>query len=1314
MLAKFDQQQLLRMVARSGCALMNYTFLLSFMLRFALAAILLGGSSAVADFTDKSADPNALPEVPPEFQVSLFAREPMVRQPCSMAFDEHGRLFVGMGPQYRKPKPETPGDSVVMVLDTDGDGEADKTKEFARGFNAIQGLAWHGRDLWIANAPDLTVVRDVDGDDVADQYVKLYTDLGNLEHGLHGLNWAPDGKLYMSKGNSKGLNQPGRYAPKPFRDLWGLTTPTGVPDFPSPETFSKDNYSHAYHNPSDDWGMDGGVLRCDDGGYNLEIVSRGNRNPWDITMDSGFNWLGTDNDQSQGDRVFVPFYGAHFGWNHPWSSHWSPDAHAPTAPVCGPLFQGSGTGVIFCMSPQFPPSYRGAFLVNDWLSKKTYLWRPEWNGAMPRPQGGDFTPFIEGGSSLFRPTDLEFGPDGALWVLGWSSGYGAEYEDGELSNEGRIFRIAWRGARPAKSPQTEKSLKEFSIEELIRDFDSPLPVRRINAQDELVSRGGDAIRQVFEQLSEAKLTENQETWTLWALGRMREATSLAAYLHTTLRSDDAGWLNRQVQAVRILSHRAIQFQQTNRLADCMRMALPHSQPRVRFAAVQAIHEARQTMLVPELLDLLEVESDTTIFYAGWQALRTLSPLADRRDLLTDSRAAVRRAALLSSLEAQELTQAEVEQLQSSETDPKVRQVANMWTEKMKQATGPAIKGRSLREASGMKEVEVSASPVSAIRNLKSRSSKEYKVVPGGFVKGNRTYVDRGYRLTFVPPSLAGSDLIQTANGDESSRGDNWLTAEVIVPVRVFVGIDEEQETPPAWLTDDFKKEPFTASIDEGAKLVFYSRTFDAGSFGLGGNTDNGDAGSMVNYIVAVAPLPLERKDSRATSEAALAMLGRGNRDRGEVLFRHSLGPGCAKCHSLDETKNGFGPNLSNIGSRSNAMHVVQSIVQPSEIITEGFNQQTVVTKEGKVYSGVLLEESGLTLSLGTSAGERIDIPKPSIEERNSNPVSAMPDLAETLTPLQVADLATFLLAMKTPAAKGSSSATDSATNGFQVERQKNQLRISLSGKPIVEFVFRDDKILRPYFSNARLLNGLKVTRNHPPVEGVDELDHANLHPGIWLAFGDINGDDFWRNKATMEHVRFVSEPAIKDEQLRFATECRLKKSDGEPLCLLKNEYTLTARPSGWLLIWSAEFHADKQTVTFGDQEEMGFGARMATTFTEKNGGLIRSSTGQQSAKKTWGQRASWCDYSGAGPSSGGIMLMASPKNFRESWWHNRNYGAFVSNPFGRKAMKQGQVSSISIAPGNRLRITFGALVHDHQDFEAATEYEFFRRMATKR
>lgn len=1282
--------------------------------RFVFLFIVLCSPYAVADFTDKSADPNVLPKVPPEFEVSLFAQDPLVRQPCSMAFDEKGRLFVGMGPQYRNPKPETPGDRVMIVLDNDGDGKADTTKTFATGFNAIQGLAWHGSELWIANAPDLTVVRDVDGDDTADEYVKLYTDLGNLEHGLHGLNWAPDGKLYMSKGNSKGLNQPDRYAPKPFRDLWGLTAPPSVPDFPAPKVFTKDDYRHSYHHPADDWGMDGGVLRCDSDGSNLEIIARGFRNPWDITLDDGFNWLGTDNDQNQGDRVFMPFYGAHFGWNHPWSSHWSSKPHAPTAPVSGPLFEGSGTGVTYCMSKQFPPEYRGAFLVNDWLLKKTYLWRPEWDGAMLRPEGGGFTTLIDGGESLFRPTDLEFGPDGALWVLGWSSGYGAEYDSGELSNEGRIFRISWKEAPKVEPIQTKLSLKEHTVEELINDFDSPLPVHRINAQDELVNRDGEVIQEVMQRISEGSLTQNQETWSLWTLGRMGKATLLADYLYHTLHSKTQDGLNQKIQAVRIFAFRSKQFQQTKWLQEAMRIALRHAQPRVRFAAVQAIHEASLRELTPELLQALEKENDSTVLYSGWQALKSLSSTADRRSLLSDPRKTIRRAALLSLLENQEMNHEEVKRILDAEEDSDVRSVANLWSEKMKQATGPAIKGRSLSEASGIPQTESSASPIATIRKVRTEGKRKYRIVPGGFIKGNKTYVDRTYRLTTVPPPLLGNDLIQTANSDESSRGDKWLTAEAVIPIRVHVGIDEEQEVPPSWLTKNFKKEDFTASIDEGATLVFYSRDFDEGTFTLGGNTQDGDAGSMVNYLVAIGPQPLKQNQTQTTVSAALEQLALGNADRGEILFRHSLGAGCAKCHSLDDSRNGFGPSLRNIGSRSNARHIAQSIVAPSEVITEGFNQQSIITDEGKVYSGVLLEESGLSISLGQSTGQRIDIPKSSIEARKSNPISAMPDLSKTLTPMQVADLTAFLLSMKEPAeedlastASGSAS-KDASRTGFRVDKKKNKLLISLSNKQIVEFVFRDDHTLRPFFANASLINGLKVTRNHPPIKGIDQLDHSELHPGIWLAFGDINGEDYWRNKASMEHVRFISEPTISNEKLSFSTECRLRKSNGEPLCLLTNHYTLTARPSGWLLVWEAKFQADKETVTLGDQEEMGFGARIATAFTEKNGGRIRSSSGKQSAEQTWGQPAEWCDYSGAEPDSGGIMLMADPNNFRKSWWHNRNYGAFVSNPFGRKAMKQGDTSSVVIEAGESMSLTFGAMIHDHRSFDADAEYRVFR------
>ncbi len=102
-------------------------------------------STSANDFQDRRADRDSLPTVPEGFEVTVFAKEPIVRQPCSMAFDARGRLFVGMGPQYRKPTPQTPGDRVVILSDTTGDGRADTKKVFATGFNAVQRL--HGTEM---------------------------------------------------------------------------------------------------------------------------------------------------------------------------------------------------------------------------------------------------------------------------------------------------------------------------------------------------------------------------------------------------------------------------------------------------------------------------------------------------------------------------------------------------------------------------------------------------------------------------------------------------------------------------------------------------------------------------------------------------------------------------------------------------------------------------------------------------------------------------------------------------------------------------------------------------------------------------------------------------------------------------------------------------------------------------------------------------------------------------------------------------------------------------------------------------------------
>ena len=137
---------------------------------------------------------------------------------------------------------------------------------FATGFHKIQSLAWHGRELWVSNSPDLTVVRDVDGDGTADDYTLVARNLGDEEHGLHEMAWGADGKLYLCTG-----------------DL----SPLPVHGFGRPMKFHKGEYSPFPFTPVPGVAYEGGVFRCDAQG-NIEILERGLGNPWWLWFDDGF------------------------------------------------------------------------------------------------------------------------------------------------------------------------------------------------------------------------------------------------------------------------------------------------------------------------------------------------------------------------------------------------------------------------------------------------------------------------------------------------------------------------------------------------------------------------------------------------------------------------------------------------------------------------------------------------------------------------------------------------------------------------------------------------------------------------------------------------------------------------------------------------------------------------------------------------------------------------------------------------------------------------------------------------------------------
>jgi hypothetical protein len=283
-------------------------------------------------------------------------------------------------------------------------------------------------------------------------------------------------------------------------------------------------------------------------------------------------------------------------------------------------------------------------------------------------------------------------------------------------------------------------------------------------------------------------------------------------------------------------------------------------------------------------------------------------------------------------------------------------------------------------------------------------------------------------------------------------------------------------------------------------------------------------------------------------------------------------------------------------------------------------------------------------------------------------------------------------------------ALPSAQANVDFVQGSSRLAVVIDGLPVAVYYHESTGITRPYFADVRTITGVQVTRRHPPVAGHDLVDHDTMHPGIWMSFGDISGRDYWRNKAIVKHVEFVEPPRGGRGRGSFAVRNHyLDPSDSaKPICQEIARYTFLTCPEGYLILWDSIFTSDRE-FSFGDQEEMGLAVRVATPLRVGASGAgmlpagvgkITNSESRENEADVWGRAADWCSFGGtiAGQSVG-LTIFCHPENFRPSWFHARNYGLLVANPFGRHAFGKGEKSHLSVQLGEELRLRYGVLIH---------------------
>ncbi|MDB4438558.1 PmoA family protein, partial [bacterium] len=1066
-----------------------------------------------------------------------------------------------------------------------------------------------------------------------------------------------------------------------------------------PLVFESGNYQKHYHDPSDDWGLCGGVLRCDPDGGNLEVISRGNRNPWDICFDDEFTWLGTDNDQNHGDKIFSPFFGAHFGWGHPWSYDWEGNDHMPSAPSSGPLFEGSGTGVVYLGHNRYPEKYRGVFLINDWLNRQIYIYRPKWDGAWLKPDRQEFEIFAraERGRSMgrsegrrFDPVDIELGPDGAIYVCSWGREYGLKEKDGKQVNEGRIYRLWPKGTPPRNSPSQGDPWQDLS---------SHLPIWRTNAQEALLKQGNKVAPRLKATIADPSSSKALRTWSVWTLGRLDPFDSqVESFLAEGVLKFDQ--LSTRLQCIRVLAHRA-QLRDAPDLPKQIQQALNDSEARIRHAAVLAIREAGVSSWTANLIELAATEKDRIVFYACWGAMMDLLPPSEQEALLADERPGVRQAVFLGLLETDSAKAQDIKRL-AKDKDPTTQKLAYRRQGGRAEAI---IKGPALDRATGKDAVNIA--PLSVVTAIRPQSSNAYEEAT--LTRDAKAYTDRHYRFRKVPDEFVGDTFIRTPNNDADDGSGKGFTLTLRAPSTVFLADDVRAEALPAWARDQFEPTKWTLETTD-APMRVYQADFPAGNVTFGSNRDGVEARKS-HYVVIVRPRLIEPQSSAPKTDEVLSLMDKADPDRGRTFFLHKAGATCVTCHQMEGMGRVFAPDLSEIGSRATPEFIIQSILEPNAQITEGFAMQIVTTKDGKSVGGILLEETGQAMKLAMTGGATVSIPRRDIVRRERADVSAMPPLGNTLTALQVADITAYLIdakgghkAEKREPLSGKSWGKEN--KGFHLACHHDRLEIGLSGKPIATYYFQHPETKRPFFAHVKTPGGIQVTRNFPPIKGQDPTDHGSMHPGISLGFAVLDGENFWHNdRGQVIHEGFVKGPAVED-LASFAVRNRYVRVDGSTICQEIARYTFSANGDGYLIALDSEFSSAKPFF-FGVKEEMGLALRVATPIRVKDGGSILNGKGGKDEKGTWGIIDQWWDCFGTIQGKKvGMQIMSGPGN-PEVWSHSRDYGVLVANPFPVDR-KRNREKTTKIEPNQPFRLRFGVQVHDSLDFDPAASYQRYK------
>ncbi|QDT96700.1 PVC-type heme-binding CxxCH protein [Gimesia aquarii] len=942
------------------------------------------------------------------FEVNLYAADPQIAKPIQMNFDPQGRLWIAASEIYPHIKPgEKANDKILVVEDKDGDGTADKTTVFADGLLIPTAVMPGDGGAYVGNSTELLHLKDTNGDGKADVRKTVLAGFGteDTHHILHTLRWGPGGHLYFNQSIYIHSH---------------IETPHGVRRLNG-----------------------GGIWKYRPETMDLEVVMRGMVNSWGHHFDRWGQSFCTDG--AYGHGINYTFPGAAF----------------VTAVGMDRILKGLNLGspkhcgLEILSGRHLPDDWQGNMITNDFRGHRVCRFVVTENeaGYVSREQ----VEVIKTDHVAFRPIDVKMGPDGAIYIADW---YNPIIQHGEVDfrdprrdhTHGRIWRVTYKGKPTLPRPK----LVNATNQELLDALKLPEEWTRQNAKNVLRERG------------QAKVENDLKVWLknldpndLQFEHNLLEGLWVAQCINSVqpellircLESKDG---RARAAAVRVARHWKDQiplsYQLIAPLAD-------DTHPRVRLEAVRALSFYDQPTVLTDAYQALDHPIDEFLDYALWLTTRETKPiwlpqvLEGKSTLQKDPRKLLFALTAVNSSEVAPVITKLIQtgQIPDSEMQTSLNLMAKFGTSNdlqplfelaLKKDTKAAQKAtilRALVQAFQSRKVRP-AGDLSSLQKLFTSQSlpvqqaaidcaglwknESLRTPIRDLAQSDQTKLELRKSCLFALARLGGiqnQDLLENLSIDSDSQDLRIASVAALAEMNLKLAAKQ---------TVSLMKDITSPSQLSALSNIFVQRKRGAGVLvhALNGKTISKDAAIQLGRLIqssgranpqlakaiavagglssSGAPQAVNLSPKEMASMVS-AIKTKGDAKRGEAIFRRA-DLSCLKCHAIGGAGGKVGPDMISLGGSAQLDYIVDSLLNPNKKVKENYNAVTVVTDQGKVFSGVLVRRTDSQLVLRDVNDNIMNIPLDQIDEE-APAASLMPvGLLDKLTRQELVDLTRFL------------------------------------------------------------------------------------------------------------------------------------------------------------------------------------------------------------------------------------------------------------------------------------------------------------------